>query len=69
MSDLLKRDEKVVWHPFAPFKGGYPTLPLKAAKGMYLELEDGRKILDAVSSWWVNLLIEVPLKSQEYIFP
>ena len=55
MSDLLKRDEKVVWHPFAPFKGGYPTLPLKAAKGMYLELEDGRKIMDAVSSWWVNL--------------
>ncbi len=55
MSNLLARDEKVVWHPFAPFKGGYPTLPLKAAKGMYLELEDGRKIMDAVSSWWVNL--------------
>ena len=55
MSNLLDRDKKVIWHPFSPLKGGFPTLPVKQAKGVYLELEDGTKILDAISSWWVNM--------------
>jgi len=55
MSNLLERDKKVIWHPFSPLKGGFPTLPVKKAKGVYLELEDGTKILDAISSWWVNM--------------
>ena len=55
MSSLLNRSDKVVWHPFSPLKGGYPILPVKSAKGVYLELEDGRKIIDAVASWWVNM--------------
>ena len=55
MSNLLERDKKVIWHPFSPLKGGFPTLPVKKAKGVYLELEDGTQILDAISSWWVNM--------------
>jgi len=30
-------------------------LPIVRAKGMYLYTEDGRKILDGISSWWVNI--------------
>jgi adenosylmethionine-8-amino-7-oxononanoate aminotransferase len=30
-------------------------LPVVSAKGAYLHLEDGRKILDGISSWWCNL--------------
>ncbi len=28
---------------------------MRRAEGAYIELEDGRRILDAISSWWVNL--------------
>ncbi len=55
MSDLLARDKQVIWHPFSPLKGGFPILPVKKAKGVYLELEDGTQVLDAISSWWVNM--------------
>src|SRR5579863_5566628 len=30
-------------------------LPIVRAKGLYLYIEDGRKILDGISSWWVNI--------------
>lgn len=55
MSGLLARDKKVIWHPFSPLKGGFPVLPVKKAAGVYLELEDGTQVLDAISSWWVNM--------------
>ncbi len=32
-----------------------PPLKVRSAEGAYLELEDGRKILDCISSWWVNI--------------
>ena len=32
-----------------------PPLPIARAKGVYLYTEDGRKILDGISSWWVNI--------------
>jgi len=55
MSNLLERDKQVIWHPFSPLKGGFPILPVKKAAGVYLELEDGTKVMDAISSWWVNM--------------
>ncbi len=30
-------------------------IEVKSAKGLWLELADGRKIADCISSWWVNL--------------
>lgn len=53
--NLLERDQQTIWHPFTPQKGFPYLLPVRAAKGSWLYLEDGRKILDAISSWWVNL--------------
>jgi adenosylmethionine-8-amino-7-oxononanoate aminotransferase len=32
-----------------------PPLPVVAASGVWLELADGRRLLDAISSWWVNI--------------
>lgn len=54
MSELLGDDLKNIWHPFSPF-GGEPPIVVKAAKGIYLYTEDGRKIIDGISSWWVNI--------------
>jgi adenosylmethionine-8-amino-7-oxononanoate aminotransferase len=53
--NLIERDQQTIWHPFTPQKGFPYLLPVKSAKGCWLHLEDGRKILDAISSWWVNL--------------
>ncbi|MDN5199871.1 adenosylmethionine--8-amino-7-oxononanoate transaminase [Fulvivirgaceae bacterium BMA10] len=52
---LLARDQEVVWHPFTPLKNAPQPLVVKSGKGIYLTLEDGREIIDAISSWWVNI--------------
>ena len=51
----IDRDKDVVWHPFSPLKNEIETLMITSAEGVYLHTEDNRKIIDAVSSWWVNL--------------
>lgn len=56
MDESLRRDRQNIWHPFTPFERMEPPLPLKRAQGNYLYTEDGRPILDAIASWWVNLL-------------
>lgn len=55
MSDLVLRDRRYMWHPYTQMKSAAPQLPIKEAKGAYLIDEEGRKYLDACSSWWVNL--------------
>ena len=55
MDDLRSLDKKNIWHPFTPLEGS-PEMPLiTGGKGIYLHTSDGRQILDAISSWWVNL--------------
>src|SRR5881394_1943411 len=44
-----------IWHPFTHSRLDLPPLQVERAEGVYLYTRDGRKILDAVSSWWVNL--------------
>ncbi len=49
------RDKAAIWHPFTPLEGVDDPLMITSAEGVYLHTDDGRKIMDAVSSWWVNL--------------
>lgn len=55
MDDLSSLDRSNVWHPFTPLQGAGDPLLVRSAEGVYLHTADGRKILDAVCSWWVNL--------------
>lgn len=55
MDDLLKLDKELIWHPFTSLVGSPEPLLISSANGVYLHTHDGRKIIDAVSSWWVNL--------------
>lgn len=55
MDDRIRIDRENIWHPFTPLEGGEPPLLITSAEGVYLHTIDGRKIIDAVSSWWVNL--------------
>ncbi len=43
----------MVWHPFTITEE--PPIPIVRGKGVYLYGEDGRRYIDAISSWWVNL--------------
>ena len=44
-----------LWHPFT-HQGAEPAPPtVRRGHGVFLETSDGRTILDAISSWWVNL--------------
>lgn len=55
MDNLLRLDKELIWHPFTSLVGSPEPILIKSANGVYLHTQDGRKIIDAVSSWWVNL--------------
>ena len=55
VSDLPQRDARVVWHPYTQHGVEPEPLPVVGAKGAWLELADGRRLLDGISSWWANL--------------
>jgi adenosylmethionine---8-amino-7-oxononanoate aminotransferase len=44
-----------VWHPYTQMKTISDPLRVRSGKGVMLELEDGRKLMDCISSWWVTL--------------
>lgn len=52
---LTERDQKVIWHPYTQMKNALPHIPIVRGEGVYLFDEDGKKYIDAVSSWWVNI--------------
>jgi adenosylmethionine-8-amino-7-oxononanoate aminotransferase len=52
-----ERSRRAVWHPCTQMKRHErePLLPIVRAEGAWLYDAEGRRYLDAVSSWWVNL--------------
>jgi len=44
-----------IWHPFSNAVLDPPPIPLVRAEGVWLYTRDGEKVLDAISSWWVNI--------------
>jgi adenosylmethionine-8-amino-7-oxononanoate aminotransferase len=54
---LTQRDLAVLWHPCTQMKDHewLPLLPIRRGAGVWLEDFEGRRYLDAISSWWVNL--------------
>src|SRR5579859_2146986 len=52
---LADRDRACLWHPYTQMQTAPAPLPIVRAQGVYLYTEDGRKILDGISSWWVNI--------------
>jgi adenosylmethionine-8-amino-7-oxononanoate aminotransferase len=55
--NLAERSRRAVWHPCTQMKRHErePLLSIVRAEGVWLIDEQGRRYLDAVSSWWVNL--------------
>jgi len=53
--NLSLSDRAHVWHPYTQMQTAPAPIPIVRAKGVYLFTEDGRRILDGISSWWVNI--------------
>jgi adenosylmethionine-8-amino-7-oxononanoate aminotransferase len=52
---LTQRDQKVIWHPYTQMKTASPPIGIVKGEGTCLFDEQGKRYIDAVSSWWVNI--------------
>src|SRR5471030_552585 len=52
---LVDRDSKVIWHPYTQMKTALPPIPIVRGEGACVYDENGKKYIDAVSSWWANI--------------
>ena len=50
--DIRALDEAFIWHPYARMPAVPPAVPVVSASGVHLRLEDGRELIDGMSSWW-----------------
>ncbi|WFD12321.1 adenosylmethionine--8-amino-7-oxononanoate transaminase [Tepidibacter hydrothermalis] len=57
MNELQRKDLKYIWHPCSQMKDyeTFDPIVIKRGEGVFLEDMNGKRYLDAVSSWWVNL--------------
>jgi adenosylmethionine-8-amino-7-oxononanoate aminotransferase len=52
---LVEKDKKIIWHPYTQHKLFPSSIGIVKGKGAYLFDENGKKYIDALSSWWTCL--------------
>lgn len=52
LPQLLEFDRRHLWHPYASMPNLLPVFPVESAQGVYIQLMDGRSLIDGISSWW-----------------
>lgn len=51
----LAFDRCHIWHPYTSMTQPLPCYPVVSATGVELQLDDGRKLIDGMSSWWAAI--------------
>jgi adenosylmethionine-8-amino-7-oxononanoate aminotransferase len=53
--NFVQRDKEAIWHPFTAQQGSMEPIHIERGEGVWLFASDGRKFIDGISSWWVNI--------------
>jgi adenosylmethionine---8-amino-7-oxononanoate aminotransferase len=51
-NELLQFDREHIWHPYSSMSDPQQMYRVVSAKGVRLKLDDGRELIDGMSSWW-----------------
>ncbi len=54
-SEDARFDRQHIWHPYTSMQDPLPCYPVVAARGVTLQLADGRELVDGMSSWWAAI--------------
>jgi len=52
---IAERDKEYIWHPYTQHQTASLSLPIVSGQGAYLFDAQGKRYLDLISSWWVNI--------------
>jgi adenosylmethionine-8-amino-7-oxononanoate aminotransferase len=53
--NLIQRDRQSVWHPFTQQSSALSSIPLERGEGACFYDPEGKRYIDAIASWWVNI--------------
>ncbi|MBE0152508.1 adenosylmethionine--8-amino-7-oxononanoate transaminase [Serratia sp. PL7] len=51
----IEFDRRHIWHPYTSMAQPLPCYPVVSANGVELQLDDGRLLVDGMSSWWAAI--------------
>ena len=52
---ITEFDRQHIWHPYTSMIDPLPVYPVQSAEGVRIRLQDGRELIDGMSSWWAAI--------------